>query len=284
MADVIGEFASRHKHGLCWLHIALVVGTFAVAIPAIAWGGAGALSPWRALLVFVLATLAWCQNIGLVHHFAHHLPRGPRRVGLFTARLLHAMGGLPFTRTRLAHRLHHVHLGTPLDPDRVGYQTTTTLWRRLRYLLLIGPLRARFARVDLSHATNAMSAERRAEYERRCRHDRRLVIATHVGLLALSGWYYPAVLLGLIVANVLSNVREMAEHGGDVNAAYVDIRVSPVGLLFFSTPGFWFHGIHHMDATIHYLDLPVASRGFAIKQTLPYLRRGSALGYLLTGR
>lgn len=284
MPCVIGEFASRHKHGLCWLHIGLVVGTFTAVIPAIAWGGGSTLALWRGVAVFVLATLAWCQNIGLVHHFAHHLPRGPRRLGLFAARLLHAMGGLPFTRTRLAHRLHHVHLGTPLDPDRVGYQTTTTLWRRLRYLFLIGPLRARFARVDLSHATNAMSVERRAEYERRCRRDRRLVVVTHLGLLALSGWYYPAVLAGLIVANVLSNVREMAEHGGDVHGAYVDIRVSPLGLLLFSTPGFWFHGIHHMDATIHYLDLPTAARSFAIKPKLRYLHRNSAVGYLLTGR
>jgi hypothetical protein len=76
----------------------------------------------------------------------------------------------------------------------------------------------------------------------------------------------------------------MAEHGNDGRGAYVHIRVSPLGVLLFSTPGFWFHGIHHMDAGIHYLDLPLASHGFAVKRDLPYLQRDSALGYLFTGR
>jgi hypothetical protein len=39
-----------------------------------------------------------------------------------------------------------------------------------------------------------------------------------------------------------------------------------------------------MDAGIHYLDLPLASRTFAVKHDLPYLHRDSALGYLFTGR
>jgi hypothetical protein len=39
-----------------------------------------------------------------------------------------------------------------------------------------------------------------------------------------------------------------------------------------------------MDASIHYLDLPLASRTFAVKKDRPYLRRESALGYLFTGR
>src|SRR4051812_10059938 len=111
MPDVIGEFISRHKHALGWLHIALVIGTIAVVVPVIAWSGRTTPSLPRALLVFALTTIAWCQNIGLVHHFAHHLPRGPRWLGVHAARLLHSLGGLPFTSTRLAHRLHHAHLG-----------------------------------------------------------------------------------------------------------------------------------------------------------------------------
>lgn len=284
MPAVIGEFTSRHKHALGWLHIALVAGAIGVAVPVIAWSGGATPSVSRALLIFAIATVAWCQNIGLVHHFAHHLPHGPRWLGLYAARLLHYLGGLPFTSTRLAHRLHHAHLGTPLDPDRLGYESTTTIWRRLRYLLLIGPLRARFAPVDVSHAISAMSPERRAQHERRCRSDRRLVVVTHLVLIALCGLYYPVVVAALLVANVLSNVREMAEHGSDGSAAYVNLRVAPLGVLLLSTPGFWFHGIHHMDATIHYLDLPLASRTFPIKHNLPYLQRESAVAYLLTGR
>jgi hypothetical protein len=129
-----------------------------------------------------------------------------------------------------------------------------------------------------------MPAQRRVDFERRCRRDQRLVVVTHLALILLCGAYYPVVFAALLFANVLSNVREMAEHGHDGSGAYVDIRVSALGVLFLSTPGFWFHGIHHMDPSIHYLDLPVASRTFAVKDDLPYLRRESAVGYLFTGR
>ncbi len=285
MTKSLGELLSRHKHGLNWLHIGLVAGTLCVVLPAIAWAGGPVPTAGRALVVFALATVAWCQNIGLVHHCIHHLPRAPRELGLSTARFLNYLGGLPYTSIRFAHQLHHAYLGTSRDPDRVGYQSTTTLARRLRYLAFIGPLRARFAPVDTAHALDAMSPARRAEHERLCRRDRRLVVATHLLLIPLYGLYYPIVLAALVFANVLSNVREMAEHGTGTGAgAYVDIRVSPLGVLFLSTPGFWFHGIHHMDASIHYLDLPLASGSLAIKDDRPYLHRRSAAAYLLTGR
>ncbi len=282
--NTIVGFLSRHKHGLHWLHIGLVAGALCVAVPIIAWTGGGRPSPWRALVVFAIATVAWCQNLGLVHHCAHQLPRGPRWLGLYTARVLHYLGGLPYTKTRFTHLLHHAHLGTPLDPDRVGYETTTTVWRRLRYLLFIGPLRARFAPVDTSQAIHEMSSERRAEHERLCRRDRRLIVVTHLLLIPLCGLYYLVVFAALLFANVLSNVREMAEHGSNGRGAYVDIRVSPIGVLFFSTPGFWFHGMHHMDASLHYLDLPLAANRFEIKHDLPYVQRESAVAYLFTGR
>ncbi len=149
MTTSAGEFLSRHKHGLHWLHIGLVVGTLCVALPAIAWAGGPLPSAWRGLFVFAIATVAWCQNIGLVHSFIHHLPKGPRWLGSATARFANYLGGLSHTQIRFAHQLHHAHLGTSRDPDRAGYEMTTTLASRLRYLLFIGPLRARFAPVGI---------------------------------------------------------------------------------------------------------------------------------------
>lgn len=280
---MIGALLSRHKDAVCWLHISLVVGTLLVAVPLLGWESAVP-TPGLALLGFALATLAWSQNIGLVHHFAHHLPRGPRWLGLSTARLLHALGGLGFTRTRFTHRLHHAHLGTARDPDRIGYESTTTVWRRLRYLVFIGPLRARFAPVDVSQALAAMSPTRRAAFDAACRTDRHLIVAAQLGLLALCGLYYPIVVAALLVANVLSNLREMTEHGDHGRAALVDVQPSLLGVLFISTPGFWFHGLHHSDATMHYLDLPVAARTKVVDSPLPHLRRRSAAAYLFTGR
>jgi fatty acid desaturase len=282
--SAVAGFLSRHKAGLEWLHIGLVVGAVCVAAPLVARAGGAGFSPWLGLWVLVIVTAALSQNIGLIHHTAHRLPRAPGRLGLHAARFLHALGGLSYAKAGFAHRLHHAHLGTSLDPDRAGYESTTTLGRRLRYLLLIGPLRARFAPVQIAAALDSMSTARRAEYEQSVRRDRRLLVATHAALLVIYGAYYPVMLAALVFANVLSNAREMAEHGKEGRGIYVDIRVSPLGVLFFSTPGFWFHGIHHMDAGIHYLDLPLAARSFTPKTDRPYVRRGSALGYLFTGR
>src|SRR5690242_2471401 len=161
---MVGELLSRHKHVLHWLHIVAVLGSLCIAIPAIAWSAP--LSLPRALLVFVIAIVAWCQNIGLMHEGAHRLPRGPRWLGLSVVRFLHALGGLRFAPTRFAHLLHHAYLGTERDPDRAGYEATTTVRKRLRYLFMVGPLRARFAPVDVSSALDAMAAERRRRHER----------------------------------------------------------------------------------------------------------------------
>lgn len=291
-----GVFLSRHKHLLYWLHVASVLATLCLVLPALAWSGAAWLSPGRAVVILALATLAWCQNIGLVHHCAHHLPRGPRWLAMAVARLLHDLGGLTYTRARFAHRLHHVYLGTAKDPDRLGYETTTTLARRLRYLVLIGPLRARFAPVDITPARQAMSPRRRAVHDQMVCRDRRRMWMVQVLMVPLYGAYYPVVLAALLFANVLSNAREMAEHGNHGRAAYVDIRVSLLGVLFFSTPGFWFHGLHHRDSSIHYLDLPriaaersreqpfpVDTSSSRLRPDLPSLRRSGVLSYLLFG-
>lgn len=301
-----GVFLSRHKHVLYWLHIVLVLATLGVVLPLLAWTDTAWFSPGRALLVFVLATFAWSQNIGLVHHCAHHLPVGPRWLSIPVARLLHALGGLVYTKARFTHRLHHVYLGTAKDPDRLGYETTTSLARRLRHLLLIGPLRARFAPVDTEPARRGMSPQRRELHDRLERRDRRRMLLAQLLLIPLYAAYYPVVLAALLFANVLSNAREMAEHGNHGHAAYVDVRLSPLGVLFLSTPGFWFHGLHHLHAGIHYLDLPfvatqqrreanqpppgplVGKEGGPwapdSRKVLPYLRRRGVLAYLFTGR
>lgn len=284
MTHALGEFLSRHKYGLEWLHIGAVAGALCVALPAVAWSGGGYPTASRALLIFLVATVCWSQNIGLVHHFVHRLPRGPRWLAAATARILNYLGGLPYTQIRFAHLLHHAHLGTPLDPDRAGYATTTTPAQRLCYLFLIGPLRRLFAPVDTAHAEDAMAPARRADHHRRCRRDWYLVAAAQLLLLALYGLYYPVVAAALIVANILSNAREMAEHGHQGGAAHVDIDVSPLGVLLLSTPGFWYHGTHHADAGIHYLDLPRASRDRQPRRDLPFVRRRSTAAFLITGR
>jgi fatty acid desaturase len=276
------ELLSRHKHAFHWLHIIGVLGSLCVVTPAIAWSAP--FSPMRALLVFAIALVAWCQNIGLMHEGAHRLPRGPRWLGLSVVRFSHALGALRFTSTRFAHLLHHAHLGTERDPDRAGYATTTTVGKRLRYLAMVGPLRARFAPVDVSSALDAMAAERRGQHERDCRRDASLVVLVQLSLIPLFGLYYPVVMAALIAANVLSNVREMAEHGLDGQGAYVHIRVSPVGVSLLSTPGFWFHGIHHLHPTLHYLELPGRAAIGRSETDLPYVERAGAIRYLFTGR
>ena len=279
---MVAESLSRHKHAFHWLHIMAVLGSLCVVIPVIAWSAP--LSPLRALLVFGIALIAWCQNIGLIHEGAHRLPRGPRWLGLSIVRVLHALGALRFTATRFAHLLHHAYLGTELDPDRAGYETTTTPRKRLLYLLMVGPLRARFAPVDVSRALEGMAVTRRRQHERDCRHEAKLVVLVQLSLIPLFGLYYPVVLAALIAANMLSNLREMAEHGLDGQGVYVNIRVSPVGVLMLSTPGFWFHGIHHMEPGLHYWELPRHAAIGLTEPALPYVQRAGAIRYLFTGR
>jgi len=279
---MVAELLSRHKHALHWLHIIGVLGSLCVAIPAISWSGAFSLR--RALLVFAIALVAWCQNIGLIHEGAHRLPRGPRWLGLSIVRLLHALGALRFTSARFAHLLHHAYLGTERDPDRAGYETTTTPRKRLLYLLMVGPLRARFAPVDVSGALHDMAAARRRRHERDCGRDAKLLVLVQLSLVPLFGLYYPVIMAALIAANVLSNLREMAEHGLDGRGAYINIRVSPVGVLMLSTPGFWFHGIHHMEPRLHYLELPRHAATGPTETALPLVQRAGAVRYLFTGR
>ena len=52
----------------------------------------------------------------------------------------------------------------------------------------------------------------------------------------------------------------------------------------FATPGFWFHGIHHMDAALHYFELPRHAAIGLTETTLPYVERAGAIRYLFTGR
>jgi hypothetical protein len=174
-------------------------------------------------------------------------------------------------------------LGSERDPDKLGYRNKDTLAARVGYLLCIGPLRARFAPVDVSFALDALSSERRAQHYRRLRSESLLILAVQLCLALSCGRYYAVYAAALITANVLSNVREMAEHSWNGAAAHVDIRPSPLGLMVFSTPGFWFHGVHHMDPGVHYLDLPRAAQQTRPKGHLPYLQRDSAVRYLLRG-
>jgi fatty acid desaturase len=244
----------------------------------------GEWKPSFAALSFLFGLVGYSQNIGVVHECTHRLPPSPPSIGLATARFLHALGGLRFYSTRLAHRFHHAYLGTARDPDRRGYDNTnTTLFERLRYILFIGPIRSIFAPVDLRVAFDQMSPEKYQDFRRKSRFDEFLRVSLHFGFVLIFRWYYLSLFLALIGANMLSNVREMTEHGNRGSAAYVNIKRSLLGVLFLSTPGFWYHGWHHMYPEIDYWDLPLRSKKLTPKSDLPILSRKSYVKFMLFG-
>jgi fatty acid desaturase len=275
---------SKNRSILIWSHLFLVI-ILIFFIPL-------SLNLFRAHLNiaivasgFIFTLIGHCQNIGLVHEFSHRLPPGPRPIGLWTAKFFHAFGGLKYEHASTAHHFHHKYLGTERDPDRLGYLTTSTLFKRIVYLFLIGPLRAKFAPVDLETALNDLSDSQKLEHYRRVKQDRILLVVTQLALILVLGRFIFFYWTSLILANVLSNVREMTEHGDNGSAAYVIIRPSLTGILFFSTPGFWYHGIHHMHPHIPYWSLPAANLHPQLKMLndLPLFKRKSYLKYFIFG-
>mgnify|MGYP001558755094 CR=1 FL=1 len=241
-------------------------------------------NPYAFIAAFFFSTLGAAQNIGIVHEFAHRTPRGPRALSRAWAAFAHALGGLVFEKARTAHRYHHAFLGGPTDPDRHGYdQTTEGRWRRFRYLLLVGPLRGWFAPVELASVLAKLPQSAKDDYARKAWKDRVLLLLAQLVLIGGLGWFYLGYAASLIFANMLSNVREMTEHGNGGQAAYVNIKPSLFGVLFFSTPGFWYHGAHHLRPEIPYWELPSKAADILSKDDIPLLNRTSYLKYLWSG-
>lgn len=280
---MLAKALSKYHARLYWVHLLLTLGLI-LSFPIWVWATQpttlfGVL-PWALLLA---STIGFCQNIGLIHQLAHILPPAPGKSGVIAARVIHAFGGLRYTSTRFAHLMHHRYLGTDEDPDRHGYQLTTTFSRRLGYLLLIGPLRAKWAPVDLQPLIAQMEAGQARRYHSGLEKDRWFLLGIHGALLLSLGVFYVPWFASLLLANVCSNAREMAEHGNAGGAAYVNLKPSLTGLLFFSTPGFWYHGDHHTSPSLHYFELPLASPTIKPKTDLPRYTRPGVIHYLLAG-
>lgn len=275
----IRDFLFRHSGKLFILHT-LLVGVFCL-VPSFMIHYMDLNASWRFLHLFTL--IGFCQNIGLIHEFAH------RPLHLMIARFYHALGGLRYSYAKLLHIDHHRYLGTSQDPDRNGYtEHTLTRSDRFLYLIFIGPLRNLWAPVDLTAALVRLPHAARIQLHREKIIDLLLLISIHLGLLLTLKTEYLWLFASLLVANILSNLREMTEHGrgSKGSAAYVNVRPSVVGVLFLSTPGFWFHGTHHQHPHIPYWMLPSeANRQMAphVLHELPFLERSSYWRYLWGG-
>lgn len=247
-------------------------------------------------LLHVLCVVGFCQNIGLVHEFAHRTPFSKNFPFLNWLILLffHSLGGLRTSMTIFLHLSHHRNLGKPDDPDRNGYtEHTLTRKDRLLYLFFIGPMRKWWAPVDVETGWKKLSEEERLQLSRRNFFECIFLAALHLLLLMILQTTYFHLLFCLILANIFSNLREMTEHGqGQLGkAAYVNMKPGIIGLLFFSTPGFWYHGTHHQHPHIPYWQLPFSSRlpdlipaNRLQIEAVPFLYRSSYFKYLWWGK
>jgi fatty acid desaturase len=273
------SFLSKHKYKLEWLHfmvtIFLIFGSFAI------FHSSKGVRVERDIFLFLLCIIGYCQNIGLMHTYSHHFVSKSRDVGILIARISHTIGGLSFTFGKQAHSLHHKYLGTELDPDRNGYnEFSNSVFKRLRYLLLIGPLRGIFAPVNIENILATWTKARRQKFFSIVKIERLAIVLFYASIVFVYRVDSLFLISSLICANFLSNIREVTEHGNQGKAAYVNIAPSAIGILFFSTPGFWFHGFHHIYANVHYLDLPLKCSGNCPEKII---LRKSYLKFLLTG-
>jgi fatty acid desaturase len=276
---------AEYKAQIFWAHIIITLLLIFMPLIEITSRSPSEITLVHVCIAFVLILTGFCQNIGLIHQLDHTLPRGPKPISNFVAKFMHFLGGLSFTKAKVAHSLHHRYLGTDLDPDRLGYIQTSSPMRRLQYLFFIGPLRGIFAPVDIKSAfRNRWSDEQWESFKHKARSETMLAAFLHCGLLIIFRQYYGIMFLALMTSNVFSNIREMAEHGNSGKAAYVNLRLGPMETLFFSTPGFWFHGYHHAAPSFHYLEIPRESENIPLRDDLPLLNSRSSLKYLFIGR
>lgn len=106
-------------------------------------------------------------------------------------------------------------------------------------------------------------------------------VVLHLVLLILLREEYWAVFAALLAANVLSNIREVSEHGDFGKAAYVNLKFNIFSLLFLATPGFWNHGVHHMHPEVHYLSSPLWASSLEEKEDLRVIQSRSIWRYFL---
>jgi fatty acid desaturase len=269
-------FLDRHRDFLMWCHSLLTL-TLCAALPVVI-----AFLGWNPAWIFLSSLIGFCQNIGLMHEMVHRRLKGPRWIGQAFSHLHHAVGGLQMRQAKFLHLSHHKYLGTDLDPDRLGYLTTKTFFEKARYLIFIGPLRKKFAPVDFASIFARLEENKKNELRTQVGIERLYNIAFHLCLLVCLREKYLLVFAALICANILSNIREVSEHGDFGRAAYVNLKPGLFGILFLSTPGFWYHGVHHMHPEIHYLSTPLWSSRAKAKGDLRYVKSRSVWRYFLS--
>jgi len=228
----------------------------------------------------------------IAHDAAHYLLYDNRVLNDVVGRTCAMLQGLSMCTYRVIHRLHHNNLYGELDPDTAlhgGYPrgkaylirkllkdlSGLTAWKTYAYFLGGAPALNTKTNVALRPLDDT-SVKLRTE----ARHDRNLVIAFHLLLLAVFAWngyllqYLVLWVLPLVtVVQAILRLRAIAEHGAtsDFSSPLTAARtnLAPAWLEWLIFPHrVNYHIEHHLYASVPHYNLPELHRE---------LRKGSVL-------
>jgi fatty acid desaturase len=265
-----------------------------------AWTVAAAYPAWWTLLLAAIVVGTRYYALFIIGHDGLHRRIFPaqRANDLFNdAVILGPIGAITRINNR-NHLLHHRHLGTEQDPDRlkhacvnkadrlalVGFLTgITSAWRAVYHVFVANRAAAR---------TGAADAAAAGRYTAR---DLAILLgwqaALVIGLTLAFGWWgYPAMWLApvYLFTFLADNFRSFVEHShpeADEQADHhrlITFESNPLERMFLAPMHMNLHVAHHLWVGIPYYNLPAADAEMSAHPLAAQLeRRGSYLGYLV---
>jgi fatty acid desaturase len=265
-----------------------------------AWTLAAMYPAWWVLLLAAVVVGTRYYALFIIGHDGLHRRIFPAQAAndLFNdAVILAPIGAITRINNR-NHLLHHRHLGTEQDPDRlkhacvnkadrlalVGFLTgITSAWRAVYHVFFANRAAAR---------TGAGDAKAAGRYTAR---DLALLLGWQAALvtgltLAFGWWGYPLMWLApvYVLTFLADNFRSFVEHShpeADDKADHhrlITFESNPVERMFLAPMNMNLHVAHHLWVGIPYYNLPAADAEMSRHPLAAQLeRRGSYLGYLV---
>ena len=189
-------------------------------------GASAAVAVWPAAAVPAFVLIGICQyHLGVAIHEAAHLNLfHPRSLNEVAAHFLAWLEGFDFPQFRAQHMLHHVHYGTPKDPDWEEYQLRgARSWRALFARILIE--RCAIGAAWKIFKRNVLPSNQVSAASRKAGLDSRwisfpMIAATQAAVFLAFAWfthwwmYFLLWLLPLsIFPTLIAGIRMFGEHG-----------------------------------------------------------------------
>jgi fatty acid desaturase len=267
---------------------------------------------WTAIALFAAAALRWRHPAAvaaailglalaqhglavLAHEAAHYRLYQRRWLNDLAGKLCGAPLGVSMLTYRIIHRIHHNHLYEPIDPDlalMAGYPRGRLYLLRKLAKDLTGITTLKNYRYFKGRMVKPIG-DTSSELRQAARRDRRLVLALHVGALAVAiatgawRWYLLFWLLPLVtVLQMILRLRAICEHGA------VSDLTTPLKAARTTLAPFWlrcllfphhvnYHIEHHLYPSVPHYRLAECHRRLAARGALDGAELAPHLGVTL---